>query len=95
MMIESALLDQVLARVAAATGADAYGDGLKAWLRGEFPDVRFTVCDADDITVRLPPAASSANCSLYYIGSGEHCLKLSNDAADASGVVVAVHDEDD
>jgi hypothetical protein len=94
-MIDSALLDKVLVRVAAATGADAYGEGLKAWLRGEFPDVRFTVCDADDVTVRLAPAASSASCSLYYIGSGEHCLKLSNDEAGASGVVVALHDEDD
>lgn len=94
-MIGEALLDQVLARVATTSGQQAYGEGLKALLTETFPGVRFTVCGEDDIPARLAPAASGANCSLYYIDAGEHCLKLSSDAESASGVVVALHEEDD
>jgi hypothetical protein len=94
-MIEPALLDQVLAKVAAATGPASYGDGLTALLRASFPGTRITVCGEDDIPARLPAAATGAGCRLYYVDASEHCLKLTTEAAAASGIVVALCGDDD
>ncbi len=40
----------------------------------------------------MPPALGNARCRLYYLDAGEHCVKLTRDAAAASGLVVALLD---
>jgi hypothetical protein len=91
-MIASTLLDQVLARVAAAPVKLEFE--LAAQLRAAFPGTPFTVCGEDDIPPRLAPAAGNSDCDLYYIDATEHCLKLTTDADAASGIVVALRGED-
>ncbi|MRD72387.1 hypothetical protein GH865_03855 [Rhodocyclus tenuis] len=94
-MIDDAVLHGVLATVASARGPAACGDGLAHLLRERFPDLHsITVCADDDTPARLSPAASNEVCSLYFVSAGEHCLSLTSDPAGASGLVVALHDED-
>lgn len=63
-------------------------------LRETFPGIHFTVCGEDDIPPRLAAAAGNERCELYYIDGSEHCLKLTADAAAASGIVVALRGDD-
>ena len=95
-MIAADLLAAVLAKVAARPqkGDESWGEGLARWLKASFPDLRITVCSADDIPPRIAPAAADDCCSLYYIDASEHCLKLTRDAASACGVVVALNEDD-
>lgn len=87
------LLDGVLAHVAGAAAATY--EGLLAELRATFPGRHISVCGEDDISPRVKPAAENAACQIYYVASSEHCLSLTNDAAAATGIVVALRGEDD
>ena len=70
-------------------------DALKQHLRAAFPGTPITVCGEDDIPARLQPVAESAIAQIYFVASGDHCLSLTNDAAAATGIVVALRGEDD
>jgi hypothetical protein len=89
-VIEAGVLDRIAAGVVPPL---AYDD-LTRRLRAAFPEVHVTVCGEDDIPPRLPAAAESEHCFLYYVDASEHCLKLTTDASSASGVVVALRSED-
>lgn len=89
-MIDASMLDRVLGAVSPVLTYDA----LAQQLRAAFPGVHITVCSEDDIPPRLPPAAESSTCLLYYVNAAEHCLKLTTDAEAATGVVVALRDDD-
>lgn len=91
--IDSTFLDAVLARVAAAPSL--VHETLALSLRTAFPGRHISVCGEDDIPPRLKPAAEDAACLIYYVASGEHCLSLTNDAAVATGIVVALRGDDD
>lgn len=91
-MVAAPLLEQVLAQVECR--ADMPDEVLKAHLRGSFPGVHFTVCSDDDIPARVPAVAGNGICRLYFVDGAEHCLKLTDDAAGATGLVVALCDED-
>ncbi len=43
---------------------------------------------------RLTAALGNARCQLYYLDTGEHCVKLTRDADAASGLVVGLRDAD-
>ena len=92
-MIENALLGRVIDQL--AVRADQPEDELLSDLRGRFPGVHFSVCSDDDVPPRLPPAAGNDFCRLYYVQSDGHCLQLSSDADAASGLVVALIDQDE
>lgn len=87
------LLDRILSRVAEAPSLPH--EVLAQDLRAHFPGCHLSVCNEDDISPRVSPAAGNAACLLYYVASGEHCLSLTNDAAVATGLVVALRGEDD
>ena len=91
MTIAAGLLDRVLDHVAGAPVKLAFE--LANDLRRTFPGTPFTVCGEDDIPPRLDAVAGNAVCELYYIDANEHCLKLTTDAAAASGIVVALRGE--
>lgn len=93
MMIEAALLAKVMDQV--ASRADLAGDLLVGRLRDAFPGVHFTVCSDDDMPARLRSVAGNAFCRLYYVDGSEHCLKLTTDAEAATGLVVALCDEEE
>lgn len=92
-MIAAALLADVATRTAALAAAGGYEE-LLASLRNAFPGIHISVCGEDDVPPRLPPAAENAVCRLYYVDANEHCLKLTNDAEAASGIVVALCADD-
>lgn len=92
-MIEQALLVTVLDQVAEL--ADWSENELVTDLRARFPGVHFSVCSDDDMPPRLTPATGNDFCRLYYVQSDGHCLQLSSDADAASGLVVALIDQDE
>lgn len=90
--IDRAFLDAVLVRVAASPGPTF--EALAQALRAAFPGRHISVCGEDDVSPRLAPAAENAACLIYYVATGDHCLSLTNDAAAATGIVVALRDDD-
>ena len=91
-MIAEPVLSKVLHQV--TLRADDPGDELVSHLRRSFPGVHFSICSDDDMPPRLSPAAGNAYCQLYYVDSSDHCLRLTTDAEAATGLVVALCDED-
>ena len=90
-MLSAATLEQI-AGAAASIGAlnDAALDSLKK----NWPDLRFTFCNDDDMPARLSPALRGEGFNVYLVGGGEHCLSLTQDIEQAIGVVLAEVDED-
>lgn len=86
-------LDAVLAHVAASPSQDY--EALVQELRATFPGRHISVCGGDDVSPRLAPAAGNPVCEIYYVATGEHCLSLTNDLAAATGIVVALRDDED
>lgn len=80
----------LLVSVAAAVTPDA----AEADLRRQFPGVPITVCNDDDIPARLTAALESSCARFYYLDASEHCIRLSNDAGSASGIVVGLFSAD-
>lgn len=92
-MIEESLLSRVMNQV--ASRAHDLSEVLVTHLRNTFPGIHFSVCNDDDMPPRLSPAAGNAFCRLYYVDSGNHCLRLTTDADTATGLVVALRDWDE
>jgi len=65
-------------------------DASAASLRQRFPSLHFTECSEDDVSPRFKPALNLDQYDLYLIsGASGHCLELTNDAATATGILVA------
>ena len=62
-------------------------------LRGRYPDLHFTFCMDDDV-VTAKPVKMHAAFNLYLVDSSSHCLALTQDMQLATGLVVAVRDEE-
>lgn len=92
-MIAPTLLDGVLGHVSA--NADTSDDILISQLRETFSGVHFSICRDNDMPSRMPFAAENPICRLYYVTSGEHCLSLATDSESATGLVVALVDQDE
>lgn len=89
-MIAADTLSQIAQRAAqSALGEDTLQTLKKAW-----PDLRFTLCNDDDMPARMKPALSQKDFNLYLIGGSEHCLSLTDDPEHAIGVVLAQVDEE-
>lgn len=83
-MIAEDTLQQVADRVERAGVSEA----VLTELRQGFPGVHFSYCMDDDVG-RAKPVLERPEFNLYLVDSREHCLKLTNDAAVATGVLVA------
>lgn len=92
-MIDQALMTRVMEFMAGRSRDSA--DTLLTSLRVTFQGVHFSVCSDGDVPPRLRAAAQSSFCRLYYVDSGGHCLRLTNEAEAATGLVVALLDEDE
>jgi len=93
-MIERKTIDDVAASLARIPPGDDM-TALAGNLRERFPGVRIVVCADDDIPPRIPPAFENASCRLYYLDTGEHCVRLTADADAAGGLVVGLIGDDD
>lgn len=90
-MISSERLDQIVTIVERA-GLDAQ---TLAALREALPDIHFTHCMDDDLGDKTPVRTGEAF-NLYLVeGSRGHCLRITQNAEHATGVVLAEVDEPD
>ncbi|MFZ5579897.1 MAG: DUF6129 family protein [Pseudomonadota bacterium] len=89
--LEPAMLDEV--RRVLVSSLDM--TGAASSLRGLYPGVHFTVCSENDMPARQPPFMSCEGFDLYLADAGQHCIQLTGSLENASGVVIALHDEDD
>ena len=88
------IVPETLSRIASAAAAfGELNDDALASLKQTWPDLRFTLCSDEDMPARLPPALQREGFSLYLINGSEHCLSLTDDPAQAIGVVLAYVDE--
>jgi len=88
-MIDGCLLEGI-ANVVAGSPATLADIDLQNALRKQFDGLRIVVCSDDDIPVNIAPATGNARCNLYYLDANEHCVKLTQEAANATGLVVAI-----
>lgn len=84
MGIDAALIETIVDTI----GEVRPDEALMGRLRERFPGVRLTACFDDDIHSGKPVYTSPAY-AVYLVGSGEHCLSLTNDYEIATGVVIA------
>ena len=63
-------------------------DSVIAMLRSEYPKIHFTYCSDDDLP-NNNPLVEREGFNLYLVDGREHCLCLTNDYDNATGVVVA------
>ena len=90
-MIVPETLEQI-ANAAASLGE--LNDEALGSLKKDWPDLRFTLCNDDDMPARLPAALKRDKFNLYLVNGSEHCLSLTDDPANAIGVVLASVDAD-
>lgn len=61
-----------------------------ALLRERFPELHFSECHEEDVSPRYQPALSIDSHHLYLVsGASGHCLELTNDLDNATGILVA------
>ncbi len=88
------IVPETLSRIASAAAAcGELNDDALLSLKQTWPDLRFTLCSNEDMPARLPPALQREGFNLYLINGSEHCLSLTDDPAQAIGVVLAYVDE--
>ena len=81
-----------LTQVSAAVMQDASA----ASLRKGFPDLHFTECSENDVSPRYKVASTVPGYDLYLIsGATGHCLALTNDPANATGILIAAKVDDE
>lgn len=88
------IVPETLSRIASAAAAcGELNDDALLSLKQTWPGLRFTLCSNEDMPARLPPALQREGFNLYLINGSEHCLSLTDDPAQAIGVVLAYVDE--
>lgn len=89
------IAEQQVQQIATQVGRQAIlSDDTARMLREQFPDIHFTYCMDDDIG-HAKAVFSDSRFNLYLVDSSEHCLRLTNDHAIATGIVVAeIEDEE-
>ncbi len=83
-MITSERLDQVTVVVERA----GLNDQTLSALRGTFKDIHLTYCMDDDIGMK-EPVRRAAGLNIYLFDGREHCMRFTNDADAATGLVLA------
>lgn len=69
---------------------DEAARGSVAAFRAEFPGVTITRCDASDVQDDAP-FRSYPQFDLYLLDARDHCVRLTTEPSNATGVVVAQH----
>lgn len=88
------IAEETVSQVAELVRSEGFMPTLEQELRERFPATRFTLCSEDDIHAGKPVMAEEGF-AIYLVGSGEHCLTLTNDFSIATAVVVAERYSDD
>ena len=89
------IVPETLEKIASAAAASGEpSEDTLLVLKNTWPDIRFTICNDDDMPARLPAALRREKFNLYLVSGSEHCLSLTDDPLQAIGVVLACVDED-
>ena len=88
-MLETALVDTIASQV----DSQLLDESTITSLRSAYPEVHFTYCLDDDI-VTGKPVIERDKFNIYLIDGREHCLCLTDDYDNATGIVVAEVIED-
>jgi hypothetical protein len=78
--------DELLAIEAVLSAPDADAR-VVAQLRGRFPHLSWTRCDASDVTES--PFRSYSRFDLHLLDRSDHCVQITTDPARATGIVLA------
>ncbi len=89
-MIEQHVLNQI----ENALNGSVLDEGVVSGLREKWPKLHFTYCTEDDIHTGSPIVETDTY-SLYLVDSSDHCLALTSDPANATGLVIAEHIDED
>lgn len=80
-------------RIAAAIRAQTLNETVVSALRAEYPGIHFTYCMDDDIPNNTP-VLEGESFNIYLVDGREHCLCLTNNHENATGIVIAEVIED-
>lgn len=80
-------------RIAAAIRTQTLNETVISALRAEYPGIHFTYCMDDDIPNNTP-VLESESFNIYLVDGREHCLCLTNNHENATGIVIAEVIED-
>lgn len=92
MSVTPELLDTLCKALADGNAARA---GIDRELRAAFPELTFAVCSDDDIPSRVKPVAEGDGFRLYGINISDHCAGLTGDLDAASGLTIALTDDEE
>ncbi len=63
-------------------------------MREVFPGVPFTLCQDNDVPSRLKPLIEGEGFYLYGVNTGEHCVALTGNIESATGLAIALIDDE-
>lgn len=90
LVITQAQLDEIVS----LAEQQPLDDALLVRLRDSYPDLHFTRCLDDEVSVNAKAVVEKTSFNLYLVNSSSHCSVLTNDPNSASGVVLAEVIED-
>lgn len=79
----------------ALANGNAHRPDVEAALRQAFPGHHFSLCFDNDIPSRLQPLATGEGFALYGISTAGHCAALTPNMETATGLAVALIEDDD
>jgi hypothetical protein len=82
-----ALSPDVLTEIEQALSAPDVDAAAVAALRGRFPHLSWTRCDASDVVET--PFRSLARFDLHLVDTADHCVQITTDPERATGIIVA------
>ncbi|MBD9360438.1 DUF6129 family protein [Methylomonas fluvii] len=77
-----------LQTIAEKINGQALNETVVSGLRGEYPGVHFTYCMDDDLP-NNEPLLEGTGFNLYLVDGREHCLRITDNYENASGIVIA------
>lgn len=80
-------------RIASVLRTQALNETVVSALRSEYPGIHFTYCMEDDIP-NNEPVLEGESFNIYLVDGREHCLCLTNNYDNATGIVIAEVIED-
>ena len=87
-MIETGQIERIAEQVV----REGVNETVIGSLRVQYPELHFTYCMDDDVTAAVP-VKEGPGFNLYLVDGRNHCLCFTQDAATASGLVIAEVDE--
>jgi hypothetical protein len=88
-MISPERIEQVT-RIVEGAGLDAQTIDV---LREAFPEMHLTYCMDEDVGMK-EPARRATGFNIYLVDGRGHCMELTSDGAEATGLVLAEVDEE-